>query len=57
MSPVGRRHETIKSELAQHMSDLALGVFTVAQEPQFNLAPDICVKPDILVHPRAIKNL
>ena len=55
MSPAGRRHETIKIELAQHMSDLARGVFTVAQEPQFNLAPDTCVKPDILVHPRAIK--
>lgn len=55
MSPAGRRHETIKIEFAQHMSDLARGVFTVAQEPQFNLAPDTCVKPDILVHSRAIK--
>jgi Uma2 family endonuclease len=55
MSPAGRRHETIKIELAQHMSDLARKVLTVAQEPQFNLAPDTSVKPDILVHPRAIK--
>jgi Uma2 family endonuclease len=55
MSPSGRRHETIKIELAQHMSDLARKAFTVAQEPQFNLAPDTYVKPDILVHPRAIR--
>ncbi len=55
MSPAGRRHETVKIELAQHMSDLARGVFTVAQEPQFNLAPDTCVKPDTLVHPRAVR--
>ena len=27
----------------------------VAQEPQFNLSPDTFVKPDILVHPHAIK--
>jgi Uma2 family endonuclease len=55
MSPTGRRHEVIKIELAQHMSDLGVRVFTVAQEPQFNLAPDTFVKPDILMHPRAIK--
>jgi Uma2 family endonuclease len=55
MSPTGRRHEVIKVELAQHMSDLGVKVFTVAQEPQFNLAPDTYLKPDILVHPRAIK--
>ena len=27
----------------------------IAQEPQFNLSPDTFVKPDILVHPHAIK--
>jgi Uma2 family endonuclease len=55
MSPTGRRHEVIKIELASHMSDLGVKVFTVAQEPQFNLAPDTSLKPDILVHPRAPK--
>jgi Uma2 family endonuclease len=55
MSPTGRRHEVIKAELAQHMSDVGVKVFTVIQEPQFNLAPDTFVKPDILVHPRGIK--
>jgi Uma2 family endonuclease len=55
MSPASRRHETIKIELAQYMSDLARKAFTVAQEPQFNLTPDTYVKPDVLVHPRVIR--
>jgi Uma2 family endonuclease len=55
MSPAGRRHETIRIELAHHMAQLARKDFMVAQEPQFNLSPDTFVKPDILVHPRAIK--
>ena len=55
MSPAGRRHETIRIELAHHMAQLARKDFLVAQEPQFNLGPDTFVKPDILVHPRAIK--
>jgi Uma2 family endonuclease len=55
MSPAGRRHETIRIELAHHMAQLAQKDFLVAQEPQFNLSPDTFVKPDILVHPRAIK--
>jgi Uma2 family endonuclease len=55
MSPTGRRHENIRIELAQHMAELSQKKFTVAQEPQFNLAPDTFVKPDILVHPRTIR--
>ncbi len=55
MSSAGRRHETIRIELAHHMAQLARKDFLVAQEPQFNLSPDTFVKPDILVHPRAIK--
>jgi Uma2 family endonuclease len=55
MSPAGRRHETTRIELAHHMALLAGKALLVAQEPQFNLAPDTYVKPDILVHPRAIK--
>jgi Uma2 family endonuclease len=55
MSPAGRRHETIRIELAHHMALLAGKKILVAQEPQFNLSPDTFVKPDILVHPHAIK--
>jgi Uma2 family endonuclease len=54
-SPAGRRHETIRIELAHHMALLAGKGLQVAQEPQFNLSPDTFVKPDILVHPRSIK--
>jgi Uma2 family endonuclease len=46
---------TIRIELAQRMAELARKDFLVAQRPQFNLAPDTFVKPDILVHPRAIQ--
>jgi Uma2 family endonuclease len=55
MSPAGRRHETIRIELAHHMAQLAGKKILVAQEPQFNLSSDTFVKPDILVHPRSIK--
>src|SRR6266849_6017533 len=54
-SPAGRRHETIRIELAHRMARLAREDIIVAQEPQFNLSPDTFVKPDILVHPHAIK--
>jgi Uma2 family endonuclease len=55
MSPAGRRHETIRIELAHHWAQLAGRGLLVAQEPQFNLSPDTFAKPDILVHPRATK--
>ena len=55
MSPAGRRHETIRIELAHRMARLAREDIIVAQEPQFNLSPDTFAKPDILVHPHAIK--
>jgi Uma2 family endonuclease len=55
MSPAGRRHETIRIELAHHMAQLAGKGLLVAQEPQFNLSSDTFVKPDILVHQRSIK--
>jgi Uma2 family endonuclease len=55
VSPAGRRHETIRIELAHHWAQLAGKSLLVAQEPQFSLSPDTFVKPDILVHPRAIK--
>jgi Uma2 family endonuclease len=56
MSPAGRRHETIRLELAHRMTRLAREDVMVAQEPQFNLSTDTFVKPDILVHPYAIKS-
>jgi Uma2 family endonuclease len=55
MSPAGRRHEIIRQEIAYRMARLAPDDIMVASEPQFNLGPDTLVKPDILVHPRAIK--
>jgi Uma2 family endonuclease len=55
MSPAGRRHETIREELAYRMTRLAPDDIMVASEPQFNLSPDTFVKPDILVRPRAIR--
>src|SRR5579871_6124473 len=55
MSPKGRRHEIIRGELAFRFSRLApAGVFVVS-EPQFNLADDTYLNPDILVHPAAIR--
>jgi Uma2 family endonuclease len=54
ISPKGRRHEIIRTELAIHFSRLAPGGVFVASEPQFNLGPDTYVMPDLLVHPRAI---
>jgi Uma2 family endonuclease len=53
-SPAGRRHETIRVELAHRMARLAREDIMVAQKPQFNLSPDTFVKPDILAHPHAI---
>jgi Uma2 family endonuclease len=55
MSPAGRRHETVRQELAYRMARLASDDIMVTSEPQFNLGPDTFVKPDVLVHPRAIK--
>jgi Uma2 family endonuclease len=55
MSSAGRRHETIRLELARQMYQLAPATVMVASEPQFNLAPDTFLKPDILIHPHAIK--
>ena len=55
MLPKGRRHEIIRGELAFRFARLAPdGVFVVS-EPQFNLADDTYLNPDILAHPAAIK--
>ena len=55
MSPKGRRHEITRGELAFRFSRQAPdGVFVVS-DPQFNLADDTYLNPDILVHPAAIR--
>ena len=54
MSPKGRRHEIIRTQLAYRFTKLAPDGVFVASEPQFNLAPDTYVMPDLLVHPSAI---
>ncbi len=55
ISPTGRRHEIIRGALAFRFSRQAPdGVFVVS-EPQFNLADDTYLNPDILVHPAAIR--
>jgi Uma2 family endonuclease len=55
MSPEGNRHVIVRVELAFRFSRMASEGLMVAVEPQFNLSTDTYVKPDILVHPRAIK--
>jgi len=55
MSPKGRRHEIVRSELAFHMSRQAHSNLRVAAEVQFNLTDDTYVVPDILVYPAAHK--
>lgn len=55
VSPKGRRHELIRGELAFRFSRSAPDDIFVVSEPQFNLANDTYLMPDILVHPAAIK--
>jgi Uma2 family endonuclease len=55
MSPKGRRHEVVRTELAFRMSRQAPDNIRVAAEAQFNLTDDTYVVPDILVYPAAIK--
>ena len=55
MSPKGRRHEIIRGALALRLARGTLDHIFVVSEPQFNLAADTYVVPDILVHPAAVK--
>ncbi len=55
MSPKGRRHELIRGELALRLARSTPDDMFVVSEPQFNLADDTYLMPDILVHPAAIK--
>src|SRR5580700_9533296 len=55
MSPKGRRHETIRIELADRFHRQAPPALAVASEPQFNLSEDTYTVPDIVLHRRATK--
>src|SRR5579864_513652 len=55
MSPEGRRHETLRIELADRFHRQAPPELIVASDAQFNLSEETYTVPDILVHPRAIK--
>ena len=51
MSPVGRRHEVLAEILERYLRARETADFNVVKEPQFNLADDVYIKPDILVRP------
>ena len=55
MSPKGRQHEILRSELAFYMTQRAGADLRVVAEAQLNLTDDAYVLPDILVYPAAIK--
>jgi Uma2 family endonuclease len=55
MSPKGRRHEIIRGALAYRFTRGAPDSVFVISEPQFNLAEDTYIVPDVLIHPAAIK--
>jgi Uma2 family endonuclease len=54
MAAKGRRHEIIRGKLAFRFTKLAPDDVFVISEPQFNLADDTYLLPDILVHPVAL---
>ena len=55
MSPKGRRHEIIRTELAFYMTRQAPPGVKVAAEAQLNLNDDTYLVPDILVYPATTK--
>src|ERR1700722_675530 len=55
MSPKGRRHEIIRGELTLRLARSTPKDIFVVSEPQFNLADDTYLNPDILVHPASLK--
>jgi Uma2 family endonuclease len=50
MSPKGIRHEIVRNRLGKLLTRIAPEALMVAQEAQFNLAPNTYTDPDILVH-------
>ena len=55
MSPKGRRHEVLRSELAFTLSRLCPAHLKVATETPLNLAADNAPEPDIIVFPASLK--
>ena len=55
MSPKGRRHELIRSELAFVLARNCPAHLKVASETPLNLAPDSAPEPDIIVYPSSLK--
>jgi Uma2 family endonuclease len=55
MSPKGRRHEVLRSELAFALSRQCPARLKVATETPLNLAADNAPEPDIIVFPASLK--
>ena len=55
MSPKGRRHEVLRSELAFLLSRQCPAHLKVATETPLNLAADYAPEPDIIVFPASLK--
>jgi Uma2 family endonuclease len=55
MSPKGRRHEVLRSELAFALSRQCPAHLKVASETPLDLGPDMAPQPDIIVFPAAMK--
>jgi Uma2 family endonuclease len=55
MPTEGRRHEAVRMGLSFRLTRMAPDEVFVAQVPQFNLAADTFLVPDIIVHSHAIK--
>jgi len=56
MSPKGRRHEIIRTELAFQLSRQCPANLHVASEPYLRLAPDTASEPDIIVYPATMRS-
>ena len=56
MSPVGRRHEVVAEDLERYLRTRESAEFRVVKEPQFNLADDVYIRPDIFARPAAIQS-
>ncbi len=52
MSPISRRHEVVAETIENYFDDKTVAGIRVRGSPQFNLADDTYVEPDIMVYPR-----
>lgn len=55
MSPVGRRHEVVATEIEDYLRSKARSDVRIRTERQLNLSDDTYAKPDIFVHPADIR--